>query len=37
MRDLDGNVIIDNNGVLSEVFYPNVEDANYQATVLMSI
>ena len=33
----DGNVIIDNNGVLSEVFYPNVEDANYQATVLMSI
>lgn len=37
MRDLDGNVIIDNGGVLSEVFYPNVEDANYQATVLMSI
>ena len=37
MRDLDGNVILDNGGVLSEVFYPNVEDANYQATVLMSI
>lgn len=37
MRDLDGNVIVDNNGVLSEVFYPNVEDSNYQATVLMTI
>ena len=37
MRDLDGNVILDNGGVLSEVLYPNVEDANYQATVLMSI
>lgn len=37
MRDLDGNVIVDNNGVLSKVFYPNVEESNYQATVLMAI
>lgn len=37
MRDLDGNVIIDNNGYLSDVYYPNVADENYQATVLMTL
>ena len=37
MRDLDGNIIEDNNGVLSNVFYPNEEDRSYQESVLTMI
>lgn len=37
MRDLDGNIIEDNNGVLSDVFYPNEEDRSYQESVLTMI
>lgn len=37
MRDLDGNIIEDNNGVLSDVFYPNEEDRSYQKSVLTMI
>lgn len=37
MRDLDGNIIEDNNGLLSDVFYPNEEDRSYQESVLTMI
>lgn len=37
MRDLDGNIIEDNNGVLSDVFYPNEEERSYQESVLTMI
>lgn len=37
MRDLDGNIIEDNNGVLSDVFYPNEEERAYQSSVLAMI
>lgn len=37
MRDLDGNIIEDNNGVLSDVFYPNEEDRSYKESVLTMI
>lgn len=37
MRDLDGNIIEDNNGILSDVFYPNEEDRSYQESVLTMI
>lgn len=37
MRDLDGNIIEDNNGVLADVFYPNEEDRSYQKSVLTMI
>lgn len=37
MRDLDGNVIDDNNGVLSDIFYPNTEDVAFQSSVLMTL
>lgn len=37
LRDLDGNILIDNNGVLSQFFYPNDPDVSYQSSVLMSI
>ena len=37
MRDLDGNIIEDNNGVLSDVLYPNEEDRAYQESVLTMI
>lgn len=37
MRDLDGNIIEDNNGVLADVFYPNEEDRSYQESVLTMI
>ena len=37
MRDLDGNIIEDNNGALSDVFYPNEEDRSYQESVLTMI
>ena len=37
MRDLDGNIIEDNNGVMSDVYYPNSEDTDYTASVLSNI
>lgn len=37
MRDLDGNIIEDNNGVMSDVFYPNEEDSAFIGSVLKSI
>lgn len=37
MRDLEGNIIEDNNGVLTDVFYPNEEDRSYQESVLTMI
>lgn len=37
MRDLDGNIIEDNNGVLTDVFYPNEEERSYQESVLTMI
>lgn len=37
MRDLDGNMIEDNNGILSDVFYPNEEEKSYQKSVLTTI
>lgn len=37
MRDLDGNIIEDNNRILSDVFYPNEEDRSYQQSVLTMI
>ena len=37
MRDLDGNIIEDNNGVMSDIYYPNEIDYPYQASVLSNI
>lgn len=37
MRDLNGNIIEDNNGVMSDVFYPNEEDSAFIGSVLKSI
>mgnify|MGYP000622835183 CR=1 FL=1 len=37
LRDLDGNIIEDNKGVLSEFYYPNEIDDNYSSSVLMTI
>lgn len=37
LRDLNGNIIEDNSGVLSQFFYPNNPDESYANTVLMSI
>ena len=37
LRDLDGNIIEDNGGVLSQFYYPNEPDVSYQSSVLMSI
>lgn len=37
MRDLDGNIISDNNGVLSDFYYPNEEDESFSSSVLMTI
>lgn len=37
LRDLDGNIIEDNEGVLSEFHYPNEIDESYSSSVLMSI
>lgn len=37
MRDLDGNIIEDNNGVMSDVFYPNEEDSAFIGSVLKLI
>ena len=37
MRDLDGNIIEDNAGVMSGVFYPAEVDKTYQSSVLTTI
>lgn len=37
LRDLNGNVIQDNKGVLSSFYYPNEIDESYQASVLKTI
>ncbi|MDD4436955.1 MAG: baseplate J/gp47 family protein [Tissierellia bacterium] len=37
LRDLNGNIIEDNSGVLSQFFYPNSPDESYANTVLMNI
>lgn len=37
MRDLNGNVIEDNLGVLSNFYYPNEPDSSYANSVLISI
>jgi hypothetical protein len=37
MRDLDGNIIVDNYSVLSAFNYPNDPDSSYQSSVLNSI
>ena len=37
MRDLNGNIIEDNNGVMSDVFYPNEEDDAFIGSVLKAI
>ena len=37
MRDLEGNVIEDNQGILSGVFYPNEIEENYTASVLSGV
>ena len=37
MRDIDGNIIEDNNGVMSDVFYPNERDDAFIGSVLKNI
>jgi len=37
IRDLDGNIIEDNNGVISEFYYPNSPDYSYQSSVLANV
>lgn len=37
IRNLDGDVINDNYNVLSQFYYPNTQDVNYQSEVLSSI
>ena len=37
MLDLKGNMIIDLQGNLNPVYYPNIMDFSYQATVLKSL
>lgn len=37
MRDLEGNILVDNNGVLTDYFYPNDIDESYASSVLMTI
>ena len=37
MRDLDGNIIVDNYSVLSSFNYPNNPDISYQSSVLNTI
>ena len=37
MRDLDGNIIVDNYSVLSSFNYPNSPDESYQSSVLNTI
>lgn len=37
MRDLEGNIIEDNNGVMSDVFYPSSPDIDYISSVLTTV
>lgn len=37
MRDLEGNIIEDNNGVMADVFYPNEEDDAFIGSVLRAV
>lgn len=37
MRDIDGNILVDNNGILADYFYPNDIDESYNSSVLMTI
>ena len=37
MRDLDGNILSDNNNILSDIYYPNEIDTSYSSSVLMSL
>ena len=37
LRDLNGNVIEDNGGLMSAVYYPNTIDEGYTASVLSNI
>lgn len=37
LRDLDGNIIMDNNQTLADFYYPAEADESYQASVLMTI
>lgn len=37
MRDLNGNIIEDNNGVMSEIYYPNEIDYDFQSSVLTTV
>jgi len=37
LRDLDGNIIEDNGGILSEFYYPNELDYSYSSSVLTTI
>ena len=37
MRDLDGNIVEDNGGVLAEVYYPNDIDISFQSSVLTTV
>ena len=37
MRDLEGNIIEDNGGVLNSFFYPAEPDFSFQSTVLKTI
>lgn len=37
LRDLEGNILLDNYSILSEFNYPNDNDASFQSSILMSI
>jgi len=37
LRDLDGNILEDNEGILSDFYYPNEPDESFQSTVLMTL
>lgn len=37
LRDLDGNIISDNNSILSQFNYPSEPDASYQSSVLTTL
>lgn len=37
MRDLDGNILSDNNNILSNIYYPNEIDTSYSSSILTSL
>ena len=37
LRDINGNVISDNYGVLADFYYPNENDLNFQTSVISSM